>query len=420
MAGTPGVIQRLRNWVWNPNYEQRATYGPILGFKDWETYKREYNLTDVGSVGVEQGMRLTDVYTCINIRSQSIAWLPKGLKRRSEKTGTFTLDQNPLHNLVSSQVNSYLSGYNYWTNEGIDLDGWGNHYSVIQNRSTPNLTTFLPLEPWEVTPKLLDDGSLIYKYKGEMIPSREMLHFRLFARGGYKGISPIRQNANKIGYAIQQESFAHNALGTKTGQYLRSEVPLDDEVKKKAGGTLKKKILSGEIPVLDRLRLESMTINPHDAQFIETSRLTTQQIYGIYRVPKIFGQDYTDANFANSEQQNLVFVQHALQPIVTMIEQELNMKLLPTGSKDFFHINVNALLKGDTQTRMELYRMMLTNAVVSPQWVLEKEDEPWTEDDRTKWIQGAMVPAKKQKKMNIQAPKSNGVSETKGTQNGQN
>ena len=401
----PGIFQRLRDWAWNPNYaqspiEQRATYGPIFGYKDWETFKREYNLTDVGNVGVEQGMQLADVYTCINILSQSVAWLPKSLKARNESTGTRTLANNPLHILVSQQPNSYMSAYNFWTKVGVDLWGWGNHYSIIQNRTSPDDMWLLPLDAWEVTPKMLETGELIYRYKGEDIPAREMLHFRMYTKDGINGISPIRQNANLMGYAIRQQDYAHNAIGTKPTGVLMSDVPLDDAVKQKGGKAFKNKVLEGDIPVLDRLKYQSIGIPPNEAQYLETARLSTEKIYGIYRVPPIFGQNYENANFANSEQQNLVFVQHALMPALANIEQELKMKLLPTGDSRFFHINVKGLLRGDTQTRKEFYQTMLTLGVYSPKRVLELEDEPWTDDDDTKWIQGAMIPTDQAKEMN--------------------
>ena len=397
----PGFFQRVRNWAWNPNYAQSyfseselRKFGQTVGFKDWETFTRLYNLDSVGNVGVEQGMRLTDVYTCINILSQSIAWLPKSLKRRSEKTGTQTVSQNPLNSIVSLQPNTHMSAYNYWTKVGVDMWGWGNHYSIIQNRTDLNNLSLLPIEPWEVTPEIQRSGDLIYKYKGEDIPSHEMLHFRLFTRDGINGISPIRQNASLMGFALRQEEYSHNVIGTAPVGILSSDIPLDNEVKKQGSKAFKDKILSGDIPILDRLKYTKIGIPPNEAQYLETARFSTQRTYGIYRVPPIFGQDYENANFANSEQQNLVFVQHALMPPVTNIEQELKIKLLPTGSQDFFHVQTNALLRGDTNTRKEFYQTLLTLGVFSPKRVLDLEDEPWTEDDDVKYIQGAMVPVK--------------------------
>jgi hypothetical protein len=57
-------------------------------------------------------------------------------------------------------------------------------------------------------------------------------------------------------------------------------------------------------------------------------------------------------SYASVEQNNINFVTHTLRPYITKLEEAYSM-LLPTDS--FLRINVDGLLRGDFQTRMQGY-----------------------------------------------------------------
>jgi phage portal protein BeeE len=116
------------------------------------------------------------------------------------------------------------------------------------------------------------------------------------------------------------------------------------------------------------------------------------------RMPGIMVGDYENAPYKSSEHQDLVFTKYSLQPLLTCIEQEINLKLFSvmnevTGTQVYCKFNVNGLLKGDIKTRFESYEKALFNGFMTRQEVREKEDiNPLPDSNAEKaTVQSAMV-----------------------------
>ena len=107
----------------------------------------------------------------------------------------------------------------------------------------------------------------------------------------------------------------------------------------------------------------------------------------------------------NAEQQDLHLVKHVIHQYVKMWEQELNLKLFPFRSrKHFVQLNVDGLLRGDFESRMEGYAFSIQNAVRTPNEVRALENlEPLPEGDDL-LIQSATVPLGDQGKVAAAPP----------------
>jgi HK97 family phage portal protein len=115
-------------------------------------------------------------------------------------------------------------------------------------------------------------------------------------------------------------------------------------------------------------------MKPADALFIETAKLSLQDIFRIYRIPMHMGGLLDRATNNNIEHQSLEFVRDTLRPILKNWENELDRKLLFDNEKMrlFFRFNVDAMLRGDTQSRAEYYQRAL-GSVSSPGWMTANE-----------------------------------------------
>lgn len=74
------------------------------------------------------------------------------------------------------------------------------------------------------------------------------------------------------------------------------------------------------------------------------------------------------SSFSNIEQQSLEFVKYTLDPWVTRWEQAIHRSLLLESEKmDYFaKFNVDGLLRGDYQSRMNGYSVGIQNGFLSP------------------------------------------------------
>ena len=107
-----------------------------------------------------------------------------------------------------------------------------------------------------------------------------------------------------------------------------------------------------------------------------------------------------DTGFSNIEQQSLEFVKYTLDPWIIRWEQSLNRSLLNPDEKKtyFFKFNVEGLLRGDYQSRMQGYATARQNGWMSANDIRELENLdkiPAEEGGDLYLINGNMLPLNK-------------------------
>ena len=134
---------------------------------------------------------------------------------------------------------------------------------------------------------------------------------------------------------------------------------------------------SHRVAVLEEgMTFHQMTIPPEEAQFLETRKFQIDEIARIFRVPPHMVGDLEKASFSNIEQQSLEFVKYTLNPWVIRWEQALHKALLTDKEKGeyFVKFNVDGLLRGDYQSRMNGYAIGRQNGWFSANDIREMEN----------------------------------------------
>lgn len=124
------------------------------------------------------------------------------------------------------------------------------------------------------------------------------------------------------------------------------------------------------------MKYTPISISPNEAQFLETRKFQINEIARIFRVPPHMVGDLEKSSFSNIEQQSLEFVKYTLDPWVIRWEQALYRTLLSEEEKKtvFFKFNVDGLLRGDYQSRMQGYAIGIQNGFMSPNDCRELEN----------------------------------------------
>ena len=109
---------------------------------------------------------------------------------------------------------------------------------------------------------------------------------------------------------------------------------------------------------------------------METRKFQINEIARLYRIPPHMVGDLDKSSFSNIEQQSLEFVKYTLDPWVIRWEQSLQRALLlPQEKQEYFiKLNVDGLLRGDYQSRMNGYSVGRQNGWLSANDIREMED----------------------------------------------
>ena len=139
--------------------------------------------------------------------------------------------------------------------------------------------------------------------------------------------------------------------------------------------------------------LKQVGFDPAKGQMTEARRFQIEEIARAYQLPPVFLQDLSHGTFANTEQQNLVLVQHLIAHWAQALEGEMNLKLFGrmNGGRYVEHV-MDGLMRGDFAGRMTGLSMAIQNGILTPNEARGLENRPALPNGDDLLIQGATVP----------------------------
>ena len=177
---------------------------------------------------------------------------------------------------------------------------------------------------------------------------------------------------NAIGMAIACEEYGSRffANGASPSGVLEHPGTLKDpsKVRESWQSTFGGSSNSGKVAVLEEgMKYTPISVPPNEAQFLETRKFQINEIARIFRIPPHMVGDLEKSSFSNIEQQSLEFVKYTLDPWVSRWEQAMTRVLLSDEEKRKYTIkfNVDGLLRGDYQSRMNGYAIARQNGWMS-------------------------------------------------------
>ena len=209
----------------------------------------------------------------------------------------------------------------------------------------------------------------------------EVMHIPGLGFDGLVGYSPIAMAKNAIGLAIAAEEYGSKfyANGAAPSGVLEHPGTLKDpsKVRDSWTQTFGGSANSHKVAVLEEgMKYTPISISPNEAQFLETRKFQIDEIARIFRVPPHMVGDLEKSSFSNIEQQSLEFVKYTLDPWVSRWEQNMARSLLTAEEKKnyFIKFNVDGLLRGDYQSRMNGYATARQNGWMSANDIRELEN----------------------------------------------
>ena len=345
------------------------------------------------SVNERSAMQMTAVYACVRILSESIAGLPLHMYRYEDDGSKTKAVEHPLYHLLHDEPNPEMTSFIFRETLMSHLLLWGNAYAQIIRNGKGDIIALYPLMPNRMKVERDTKGQLYYEYqtmkedaptmKGavyQLDPS-EVLHVPGLGFDGLVGYSPIAMAKNAIGLAIAAEEYGSKfyANGAAPSGVLEHPNVLKDPAKVRDswnaafGGSSN----AHRVAVLEEgMKYTPISISPNEAQFLETRKFQINEIARIFRVPPHMVGDLEKSSFSNIEQQSLEFVKYTLNPWVCRWEQALQRALLDDDEKGkyFFRFNVEGLLRGDYQSRMNGYATARQNGWMSANDIRELEN----------------------------------------------
>nr|DAX52557.1 MAG TPA: portal protein [Caudoviricetes sp.] len=355
-------------------------------------FKRFFNKTEEKSIvqnltfkeffGIDVDNSLSEItyYTCLKVLSESVGKLSIHLK---DSKNNKIVDHDALKKLKFSP-NPFMTSTPMMTL----LETWRNHhgnaYAYLSYDNSGNLIGIYPLHPqnirlWIDNAKLFSGSEkLYYEYikdgKSYYFKSDEILHLKGgLSKDGIVGVSVRETLATTLTGVKASQKYLNNLYerGLTAKAILKYTGDLSKENQKKMLETMGEFINSnnnpsGIFPLPIGMDIIPLDLKLSDSQFFELKKYTALQIAGAFGVKPNHLNDYDKSSYSNSEMQNLTFYVDTLLYILSLYEEEFNLKLLTEKERLSglrFEFNVATILKGDLKTQAECITKFIQSGV---------------------------------------------------------
>lgn len=357
------------------NYLSGSRYNVIFG-----------RTTSGKNVDERSAMQVTTVYACVRILAEAVAGLPLHTYRYLSGGAKEKALDHPLYYLLHDEPNPEMTSFVFRETLMSHLLLWGNAYAQIIRNGKGQITALYPLMPNRMTVDRTSNGKIYYTYlvndsdnptlkaQGQVYLRKEdIFHIPGLGYDGLVGYSPISMAKNAIGMALATEEYGAKFFenGASPSGVLEHPGTIKDpeRLRESWNSLFKGSGNSHKVAVLEEgLSFKPIAISPNEAQFLETRKFQIDEIARIFRVPPHMVGDLEKSSFSNIEQQSLEFLKYTLDPWVTRWEQSIHRSLiLESEKRDYFvKFNVDGLLRGDYQSRMNGYAVGIQNGFMSP------------------------------------------------------
>lgn len=365
-------------------------------------------------VNERTAMQTTAVYACVRILAEAIASLPLHVYEYQDDGGKKLVHDHPLYYLLHDEPNPEMTSFVFRETLMSHLLIWGNAYAQIIRDGAGRVLGLYPLLPDKMEVQRDDRGNIYYVYSRNSdenpmfkeygnikLKAEDVLHIPGLGFDGLIGYSPIAMAKNAVGMTLACEEYGASffANGANPGGVLEHPGVLKDpsKVRESWNSVYRGVNNAHKIAVLEEgMKYQQIGIPPEEAQFLETRKFQINEIVRLYRIPPHMVGDLDKSSFSNIEQQSLEFVKYTLDPWVIRWEQSLQRSLLLPGEKGkyFIKLNVDGLLRGDYQSRMNGYAVGRQNGWFSANDIREMENMnpiPDEEGGNLYLVNGAMT-----------------------------
>lgn len=336
--------------------------------------------SDTGlSVSPEGALRIGAVLRGTQIIAGSVAGLPlKAYRYR---------DREQFRGSVLERDEPYTR-FELWETAAAHLVLRGNAYLYKLRDVFGNITGLVPVNPTRVNVEVLDTQSVtgwdkIFTIDGKGPFTRyEILHIPAMSLDGVTGLGPIGYARETVALAAANEASAAKLFGQGMLQrgFLTTDQDLDQTKADKLKARWRAKMggidNAHDVAIMDNgAKFNALTLNPEDAQFLETRKFQVTEIARLLGIPgwMLNDQEKSTSWGTGMEQQFATWVTITLRAsYLSRIEQRISRELLPRTA--YAEFNVEGLLRGDSRARAEFYASGIQHGWLVPNEVRDKEN----------------------------------------------
>lgn len=286
--------------------------------------------------------------------------------------------------MLHDSPNYDQTAVDFWEIMAASIELHGNAYAVMERRTGGALNALHPIRPDLVKVRRTASGDLEYSWTedGRRVVKRgdDVLHIRGPLGDALSGASTLSICRGVFDDALSAESAAGSMFLNGVNPSGILSTPAETRLTKEQRQELEKNLVekyvgslrNGRPMVLDNgLTWEQLSINPVDAQMLESRKFSGEQICRLFGVPPaMVGFGDKASNWGTGKEVDVLgFQKFTLRKRLKRIEQALLKQLVPLSERRSqgitIEFNFEGLLRGDTASRYEAHERAIRMGLMS-------------------------------------------------------
>ena len=323
-------------------------------------------------------MSLSTFYAAVNLVSNSIAMMPWKFK---DDENNELPKSNYLYHLFD---NSIITRYNIIKNVVKDIILYGNGFIYIerdQETGQPKTLHYSPANQTTIWYDELNHKLYYYNftYLDRIDDGTNYLHFYMNSDDGFIGkgvlkyaynvldIASVIQNATSSYYSTAGQQFGIVSPNGPLPEVGNQQKQLDKLVQKWEEAQMKAN--KGTVFFPSDLKFTPMTNTAKDSALIEAREYNAVEVGRfICNISPVLLGDLRHLAYNSLTESQREFVIHSLAPIVTMIEEQCNKKLIMPSKyyKQFVDLDENYILANDAEKQANEITTLTNSGIITP------------------------------------------------------
>ncbi|NBJ13327.1 phage portal protein [Microvirga sp. SYSU G3D207] len=356
---------------------------------------------------------LSATWACVQLIAGTIASLPLMVYRTDANGIRRVARDHPLYFVLHDSPNYDQTAVDFWEFMAAAIELQGNAYALIERRSDGALNALHPIRPDLVRVRRLDNGGLEYEWTEDgrrVVKSGEqVLHIRGAMGDALSGVSTLSACRSVFEDAIAAETAAgamfQNGVNPSGILSTSDTVALTKEQREQLEKLLQEKYVgalrNGRPMLLDNgMKWTQLSINPQDAQMLESRKFSGEQICRLFGVPPaMVGFGDKSSNWGTGKEVDVLgFQKFTLRKRLKRIEQALLKQLVPLAERRIqgitIEFNFEGLLRGDTESRYNAYERAIRMGIATRNECRALENLPPIEGGDVVTVQMQDIPLK--------------------------
>lgn len=374
-----------------------STFGDYLMYNSFPAYTNS------------KALLISTVYRCVEVISDSVAQLPLEPYKIDSSGYKLKFTNHPTYRLLNAEPNSRMTRFTFIKTLIVSTLLKGNGYAFIERDNLGNATAlhYIPSDLVTIIPPKTLKDNVAYSVTGlsNIIEACNMIHILNFSYDGITGISTLAHAKNTLG--LSADSEAHASGFFKGGANLAGILKVQSNLTSKQKSDLKNSWQTAFSPstgqpngvaVLEgNMEFQPITVNPTDAQLLETRQFNVIDICRFFGVSPVKAFDLSKSSYSTVEATNLSFLTDTLSPLLEKLELEFERKLHKPSEKESIDVrfDTSRLLRADKQSLASYYNTLFNIGVVSLNEIRKELDLAAVEGGDNHFIQVNMMEVNK-------------------------